>query len=132
MSSKNNKHKEEIEFSSADFDTTTKGQKKAEEEAKKLMLNWTKENKIILKNIEYIVPFILSDKNLSVWFFFDNEISKNNYEKNWTNELVKTKYLETLKTLNYPSEYLSEVTFEFDSDENVTENYEGSYLYRLR
>lgn len=102
------------------------------DEANKLMLNWTKEYKIILKNIEYIVPFILSDKSLSVWFFFDNEISKNNYEKNGTNELVKTKYLEILKTLNYPSEYLREVTFEFDSDKNVTENYEGSYFYRLR
>ena len=57
------------------------------DKAKKLMLNWTKENKIILKNIEYIVPFILSDKNLSVWLFFDNKITKNNYKKmgqmNW-------------------------------------------------
>ena len=102
------------------------------EKAEKLILNWTIENKIILKKIEHIVPFILSDKSLSVWFFFDNEITKNNYEKNGTNESVKTKYLEILKTLNYPSEYLREVTFEIDTDENVTKNYEGSYFYRLR
>jgi hypothetical protein len=102
------------------------------DKAKKIMLEWTKEININLQNIEYVVPFILSDKSLSVWFFFDNDQTKSNYEKNGTNDLVKTKYLEILKTLNYPSDYLNEVTFEIDSDENVTKNYEGSYFYRLR
>ena len=102
------------------------------DKAKKLMLEWTKEININLHNIEYVVPFILSDKCLSVWFFFDNDHTKSNYEKNGTNDLVKTKYLEILKKLNYPSDYLNEVTFEIDSDENVTKNYEGNYFYRLR
>ena len=102
------------------------------DKANELLLNWTKQSRIVLINIQYIVPFVLSDKSISVYFFYDKNKTMNDYQQNGTNELVKKKYLKILKILNYPSEYLNEITFEIDSDENVTENYEGSYFNRLR
>jgi hypothetical protein len=99
---------------------------------KKLMLDWTKENQIKLHTIHCVVPFVLTDKSLSVWLFYNTDETKKNYESNGTNEAVKNKYLHLLTELNYPSDYLREVTFLADSDENVKNNFEGSYFYRLR
>lgn len=99
---------------------------------KKVMLDWAKENQIRLHTIDCVVPFVLTDKSLSVWLFYETDEIKKNYENNGTNEVVKNKYLHLLTELNYPSEYLKEVTFFMESDENVKKNFEGSYLYRLR
>jgi len=99
---------------------------------KKIMIDWARQNKICLKTIECVVPFVLTDKSLSVWVFYDTNQIKDEYEKNGTNEVVKNKYLNLLTELNYPKEYLTEVSFFIDSDENVKENYEGNYFYRLR
>jgi len=96
------------------------------------MLDWTKQNEIRLHAIECLVPFVLTDKNLSIWLFYDTEKTTNLYENNGTNEVVKNKCLNLLVELNYPTEYLKQVSFLTDSDENVKKNYEGSYFYRLR
>jgi hypothetical protein len=99
---------------------------------KKRMFDWARQNKISLKTIECVVPFVLTDKSLSVWLFYATNQIKDVYEKNGTNEVVKNKYLNLLIALNYPKDYLTEVSFFIDSDENVRENYEGCYFYRLR
>jgi hypothetical protein len=102
------------------------------EKLKKLMLDWTSQNGIKLHTIDCVIPFTLIDKSLIVWMFYETEQTKNDYENNGTNELVNIKYLELLNELNYPSNYLQEVTFQTDSDENVKKNYEGNFFYRLR
>lgn len=99
---------------------------------KKLMIDWAKQNEIKLHTIDCVIPFILTDKSLSVWLFYDTDWIKNEYENNGTNEIVKNKYLHLLTELNYPTEYLREVAFLIDSDENVKKNYGGNYFYRLR
>jgi len=99
---------------------------------KKLILDWTKQNGIRLHMVDSVVPFVLTDKSLSVWLFYDTDKTKNDYEINGTNEIVKNQCLHLLTELNYPIDYLKEVTFYIDSDENVKKNYEGSYFYRLR
>lgn len=99
---------------------------------KKLMLDWTIQDQIKLHTIECVVPLVNSDKSLFVWLFYDTDQTKNDYENNGTNEAVKNKYLHLLNELSYPVEYLKEVSFLADSDENVKKNYEGSYFYRLR
>lgn len=38
---------------------------------KKIMIDWARQNKISLKTIECVVPFVLTDKSLSDWFFYD-------------------------------------------------------------
>jgi hypothetical protein len=99
---------------------------------KKLMLDWTKQKEIRLHTVDCIVPFVLTDKSISVWLFYDTDKTKSDYEINGTNDIVKNQYLHLLTELNYPTDYLQEVTFFIDSDENVIKNYEGSYFYRLR
>lgn len=95
-------------------------------------IEWAKKSNISLHNIETVVPFATSDKDLDVWLFFDTDEIVNNYEKNGTTEKVKKEFLQTLENLKYPSYYLDQVTFQIDSHENVVKNYEGSYFYRLR
>jgi hypothetical protein len=99
---------------------------------KKLMLDWAKQNEIKLHTIDCVVPFVIADKSLSVWLFYETEQIKNGYETNGKNEVVKNKYLHLLKEENYPNEYLKEVCFFIDTDENVVKNFEGNYFYRLR
>jgi hypothetical protein len=102
------------------------------EKAEQLTFEWTKDNNIKLFKIEFIVPFVLTDISLQVWLFFDTDKTMSEYETNGTTQLVKQKYLDCLTQLDYPENYLNEVNFTIDSDENVQKNYEGSYFYRLR
>lgn len=102
------------------------------EKVKNAMFDWTSHSKIQLHTIECVVPFVLTDKSLFVYLFYDTDITKTDYENNGTNEEVKNKYLHFLTEFNYPIDYLKEVSFVIDSDENVRKNYEGSYFYRLR
>lgn len=99
---------------------------------KKLILDWTMQNEIRLHWVDYVVPFVLTDKSLTVWLFYDTDKTISDYEINGTNEIVKNQYLHFLTKLGYPMDYLKEVTFYIDSEENVKKNYEGSYFYRLR
>jgi hypothetical protein len=94
--------------------------------------NILKLNEIRLQTIECVVPFLLTDKNLAVWLFYDTEETKREYETNGTNDLVKNQYLHYLTELNFPADYLKEVTFHSDSDENIKKNFEGNYFHRLR
>jgi hypothetical protein len=102
------------------------------ERLKKLMIEWAKQNEIRLHTIECVVPFLLTDKSLEVWLFYDTEETKHKYETNGTNDLVKNQYLHHLTELNYPTDYLKEIIFHIDSDENVKKNYKGNYVHRLR
>jgi len=95
-------------------------------------IEWAKKSNISLHNIETVVPFVTSDKDLDVWLFFDTDEIVKIYEKNGTTEKVKKEYLQSLEDLKYPNDYLDQVTFHLDSHENVVKNYEGSYFYRLR
>jgi len=102
------------------------------EKARQLMLQWTKTNNINLFRIEYIVPFVLTDKSLDVWLFFDTEKISTQYQTDGTIQKAKTKFLDILVELDYPTDNLKGVMFYVDTDENVQKNYEGNYFYRLR
>ena len=47
-----------------------------------------------------------------------------------TTEKVKSQFIKSLNDISYPPDYLAEVGFYIDSDENVKTNFEGNYLYR--
>jgi hypothetical protein len=102
------------------------------EKAQNATMEWAKVNNIQLFKIEFVVPFVLTDKSLSVWLFFDTNDRVKEYENNGSTKKVKQQFLQFLKNSNYPNDYLGEVDFLVDSDENVKTNYEGSYFNRLR
>lgn len=96
------------------------------------VITWAKESNISLHKIETIVPFVTSEKDLTVWLFFDTERVVKRHKKNGTVEEVKKAYLCALEDFGYPNDYLDKVSFHIDSHENVVKNFEGSYFYRLR
>jgi hypothetical protein len=100
--------------------------------SKKLLIDWAKRGNINLINVDFVIPFVLTDKSMSVWLFFDTDKNIQKFEQTGITKMVKDKYLNILSELDYPEDYLSEVTFIIDSEENVKQNYEGSYFYRLR
>ena len=102
------------------------------EKAEKVTSAWAKENNIALYRIEFIVPFVLADKSLSVWLFFETDKILDQYSKDGTIEKTKEYYLKSLKEINYPENYLNQVEFIIDSNENVQEKFDGSYFARLR
>lgn len=99
---------------------------------KNLTIDWARGLNIKLHTIETVVPFVTTDKGLSVWLFFETERLRKKYKKDGTVDSVKEKYLAFLKELNYPLDYCGHVSFTIDSYENVVKNFEGSYFYRLR
>lgn len=95
-------------------------------------MTWSTTEGIRLHNIETVIPFVLTDKDLWVWLFFDTDELVKKYQQEGTEDKVRSEYLRTLKSLQYPEDYLNQVTFYIDSHENVVKNFEGSYFYRLR
>ena len=100
--------------------------------AETLLMTWATANDVKLFRVEFVVPFVLTDKSVSVWLFFDTEELVAAYEANGITQKVKDQYLIFLNELDYPEDYLNEVSFYVDSDEHVKKYYQGSYFYRLR
>ena len=100
--------------------------------AETLLMTWATANDVKLFRVEFVVPFGLTDKSVTVWLFFDTEEVVAAYEANGITQKVKDQYLIFLNELDYPEDYLEEVSFYVDSDEHVKEYYQGSYFYRLR
>jgi hypothetical protein len=100
--------------------------------AKTQTLSWAKSVNIKIHNIYTVIPFVITDKSLSVWLFFETDYLVNQYYQDGTVDKVKDHYLLSLQKMSYPFAYLQSVTFEVDSHENVEKNFEGSYFYRLR
>lgn len=102
------------------------------EDVKNEILKWAENEAINLYKIEYVVPFVEEDFSFDVWFFYQTDEESMKYEKDGTSERVKQRFLNLMCSKAYPEQFLSKVIFVFDSDENVQNNFEGSYFYRLR
>ena len=100
--------------------------------AKEAIMKWAESQQIHLFRVEYVVPFVQDDFSLYTWFFFKTDQDVVNYEKDGTSERLSQQFLVTLEGMGYPAPNIKQVSFIFDSDENVQKNYEGNYFYRLR
>ena len=100
--------------------------------ARKSFLPWATGRGIPLRRIEFVVPFVETNFGLSVWFFYetDEQLGRSGVER-WPDRLTGS-FIGLLRTLGYAPDWLTQVVFTFDSHENVVQNYEGSYFYRLR
>lgn len=97
--------------------------------AKKLFMLWAENNNINIYDIHF-VP--MSDFRLEVYIFYEKNDDINKNQLSGQTEQVKVAFLEELSKLDYKKHFSKEVSFIFDSNENVVENYEGSYFFRLR
>ena len=82
--------------------------------------------------IHNVATFESWDKGVEVYIFFQDEIKKQEAEQAGYYDQIKQFYLSSLMQLDYPFKKFPDVVFIYDSHENVVQNYEGSYFFRLR
>jgi len=100
--------------------------------AREEILKWAEGAGISLFRVEFVVPFVKDDPGLWVWLFYGKDVEVKVNDQNGISDQVSQQFLKILSGLECPAELMNEVGFTFDSDENVQNNYEGSYFYRLR
>ena len=101
------------------------------ERAKLGLLAWAKEAGIPIRALEYVATFESWDDGIGVWIFYETNADLES-AKVTSNGLVRERLLAELRAANYPFKDFPEISFEFDSHENVEANYQGNYYYRLR
>ncbi len=102
------------------------------EAARPEILAWATREQIPLHRVEYVAPIAEDDLVLSVWLFYDTDLSLATCRGDGTSDRLQRQVLAILAGLGYPAEALALVRFFDDSHENVERTYEGSYFYRLR
>ncbi|MEO9503259.1 hypothetical protein [Nonlabens ulvanivorans] len=90
-----------------------------------------KKNGVLIFKIQHVITWEQWDDGIGVYIFTKTNKELNGLSKTDIKNL-KTEYLSGLKRNNYPFDKFPNIVFEFDSHQNVQENYEGSYFYRLR
>jgi len=90
---------------------------------------WSKKNNIGIYAVHFIPTLNFS---LEVFIFYKNDIDVTQNQNNGTSERVKQFFLKALQDINYMDCFNNNISFIFDSNENVINNYEGSYFFRLR
>jgi hypothetical protein len=102
------------------------------EAAKAELLAWAITTGTPLANVEFVVPFVEDDFSLDVWLFYDTDLNLVRCRDDGTTIKVEQQFKSILSAAGYPAEWITGITFQIDSHENVERNYEGSYFYRLR
>ncbi len=100
--------------------------------AKKEFDSWIRTKTINFKCLQFVFPFVETDKEITTWIFFLKDENINEYIENGTVDLIKSKFKNLLIKHNLPGDVIDIMKFEVDSDENVQTNFEGNYFYRLR
>ncbi len=99
------------------------------EKAKIILLNWSQCNNVHLFAVHF-VP--MSDFSLEVYVFYENDFDITQNQENGISDKVEQIFLKELNDLKYMKHFNNNITFIFDSNENVINNYQGSYFLRLR
>jgi hypothetical protein len=85
-----------------------------------------------LNEIQFVPHFdSVVQPSLDVYVFYTTENELKNAQHDGTSRLVETRILEDLDASDVGKLAGVEVRIEFDSDENVTKNYQGNYYLRL-
>jgi hypothetical protein len=70
--------------------------------------------------------------SLEVYIFYKNDFDMTQNKNNGISDKAKQVFLKALNDLNYMRCFNNNITFIFDSNENVINNYQGSCFLRLR
>lgn len=100
--------------------------------AKEQLHLWAGSHAVPLAHVDFVVPFVETDFGVSVWLFYDTDVSVARLDRDGGSARMQEEFLSFLSADGYPAQWLSDVAFVVDSHENVEQNYEGSYFYRLR
>ena len=100
--------------------------------AKKEFSEWIINKPFNFKCLQFIFPFTETDKEITTWIFFQKNKDVVKHKKTNTLNLIINKFKVLLLNQGLSEETVNTMKFEVDSDENVKNNYEGNYFYRLR
>lgn len=90
--------------------------------AKDRLHAWANQHGIPLHRVEFVVPFVETDFALGVWLFFTTDSDLACAGEN-ERAAISAVFIEALRSLDYPSEWLAGVTFQYDSHEHVERAY---------
>lgn len=99
------------------------------EKAKMILMEWSENNNANLFAVHFVPMF---DFSLEVYIFYKNDSDIKQNQNNGISEKVKQIFLKALNDIGYMKHFNGNITFTFDSNENVINNYQGSYFLRLR
>ncbi len=94
------------------------------------IIDWSNAIAPPVYNVEWVTPNIYTPRT-SVWVFCEHEDGL----AMWSEPVraqIEAECIRLLLNHHFPERLLAQVIFAYDSHENVTKNYEGSYFYRLR
>ena len=99
------------------------------EKAKMILMNWAQNYNVHLFTVHF-VPML--DFSLEEYIFYESDFDITQNQKSGISDKIKQVFLKALADLNYMKHFNNNITFIFDSNENVVNNYQGSYFLRLR
>jgi hypothetical protein len=99
------------------------------EKAKELLIEWSNKNNARIFTIHFVPMY---DFSLEVYVFYEKDADISENQKNGVSENVKQIFIKTISSMGYMEKFGDKISFEFDSNENVINNYNGSYFLRLR
>ena len=102
------------------------------ETARSELEGWAKKNGISIFRLEFVAVFEHWSDSHSLWVFYPTNKDLEKYTKDGTSERIKEQYQKSLESNSFPFSEFPKVGFEFDSNENVRNNFSGNYFYRLR
>ena len=100
--------------------------------ANRELVRWAQANNLPVYRVENVATFEQWDDGIAVWVFFEKDSDLRSCSDEGTREKIRAQYTHLLDNGGYPFEQFPNVTFTFDSHENVQRHYAGSYFYRLR
>ena len=89
---------------------------------------------VSFKNTELITTSEEWDRELVILFFYQNNTDVQWNQENGINKWLQRKFVHELNAtkVRYGFSEFPEITFMFDSEENVKLNFQGDYFLRLR
>jgi hypothetical protein len=89
---------------------------------------------IRLQNVETVSCSEDWRRTLGVWFFYESDLEVVVHKKDGANEWLEKTFVRELDAakVNFRFSELPEISFEFDSVENIKKNYQGSYFLRMK
>lgn len=72
------------------------------------------------------------DLSLEVYIFYEKDTDIEQYLISGQSSEIQQVFIKELNKLNYFNTFSKKIEFVFDSNENVINNYQGSYFLRLR
>ena len=88
--------------------------------------HWSKKNNCKIYNIEYVPIF---GEELDILIFYKTDLELEMFKTKKITDLTKKEFIAILEEIGYTTEFNNNIRINFDSDENVQKNYQGTIIY---